>query len=76
MPTLSIPDDLHRRLAARLLADDVLPRPAAERLLDAEYHAECEADPSPAPTLEEVRAALAKLPGSLAAAVAAGRDER
>lgn len=52
------------------------PPSAAERMLDAEFHAECEADPSPEVSLEEVRAILSKIPGSLAADIIAERDER
>jgi len=90
MPTLSIPDSLHQHLVARaaeqnttvdalatrLLAEDVLPRPVVDRLIDTEYHAECAAEATPVPTLEEVRTILAKLPGSLAADLTAERDER
>lgn len=49
---------------------------AIDRMLDAEYHAECEADTSPPVTLAEVRAALAVIPGDLTADFAAERDER
>lgn len=90
MPTLTIPDAVHRalvaraaeqnttadELAARLLAADVGPTPAADRLFDEEYYAECAADTSPVPTLEEVRAIMAKIPGSLAADIIADREER
>ncbi|HEX4609291.1 MAG TPA: hypothetical protein VH092_13905 [Urbifossiella sp.] len=90
MPTLSIPDAIHRQLVARaaeqnttvddlatrLLAADVFPRSASERLFDAEYQAECEADTTPVPTLAEARAILAKLPVSLAAEIVAERDDR
>ena len=90
LPTLSIPEAVHRQLAAkaaelnttvdelaaRLLADGVLPRPVPDRLLDAAYHAACAADTTPVPTLAEVRAILAKLPGSLAADVIAERGDR
>ncbi len=90
MPTLTIPDAVHRQLAARaaeqnttvdelaarLLAAETNPRTAVDRLFDAEYHAECEADTSPVPTLTEVRAILAKLPGSLSADIVADREER
>ncbi|MEO2090467.1 MAG: hypothetical protein ABGY75_13360 [Gemmataceae bacterium] len=90
MPTVSIPETVHRQLAekaaeqnttvdelvARLLTDDLSPRPNADRWVDAEYHAECAADTTPVPTLAEVRAILAKLPGSLAADVIADREDR
>jgi hypothetical protein len=90
MPTVSIPETVHRQLAekaaeqnvsvddlaARLLADDLSSHSVADRWLDAEYHAECAADTTPVPTLAEVRAILAKLPGSLAADVIADRDDR
>lgn len=47
-------------------------------LIDHEYHAQLEAenDDSPVPTLEEVRAILAKIPGSLSADIIADREER
>ena len=90
MPNVSIPDATYRRLAARaaeqnttvddlaasLLSADGAARAAADRLLDSDYHAECAADPTPVPSLEEVRAVTAKLPGSLAAELIAGRDDR
>jgi hypothetical protein len=53
----------------------VLP-PAVERLLDTDYHAECEADASPEVTLAEVRAGLASIPGDMTADFAAERDDR
>lgn len=53
----------------------VLP-PAVERLLDTDYHAECEADASPEVTLAKVRAGLASIPGDMAADFAAERDDR
>lgn len=87
MPTLTISDAVHRQLAARAAeqnttVDELAARllaaaaPADEVPLDAEYHAECEADAGPVPTLAEVRAILAKLPGSLSADITADRDER
>ncbi len=90
MPTLTIPDDVHRELAARaaeqhttvdelaarLLATEVLPMSMSDRLFDAEYYAECAADTSPIPTLEEVRAITSKIPGSMAADITADREER
>ena len=88
MPTLTIPDDVHRELAARaaaqnttvdelaarLLAADLGGRP--ESIFDTEYEAECAADTSPVPTLEEVRAFMAAIPGSLTADFIAEREER
>ncbi len=88
MPTLSIPDAIHHQLAARaaeqnttaaellaqLLAADLTSRPDCR--FDTEYEAECAADTSPVPTLDEVRAILSKVPGSLAADVITDRDER
>lgn len=88
MPTLTIPDDVHRglaaraaeqnttvdELAARLLAADLGGRP--ESIFDTEYEAECAADTSPVPTMEEVHAIMAKIPGSLAADIIADREER
>ncbi len=56
------------------------PASLLESMIDHEYHAELEAefaaDPSPIPSLEEVRAILAKLPGSLSADIIADREER
>lgn len=53
---------------------------AIERMLDTEYHAECEAesaaDPFPVPSLEEVRAALSRVPMNMAADIIAEREER
>ena len=88
MPTLTIPDDVHRalaaraaeqnttadELAARLLSADLAARP--ESVFDTEYEAECAADTSPVPTMEEVHAIMAKIPGSLAADIIADREER
>ena len=48
----------------------------ADRLLDTDYHSECEADGSPEVTLTEVRAGLASIPGTMNAEFAAERDER
>lgn len=49
-------------------------------MIDWEYHAQLEAemaeDTEPIPTLEEVRAALSSIPGSLTADIRAERDER
>jgi hypothetical protein len=83
MPTLSIPDRTYRHLVARAAeqnttVDDLVIRLLSEEPvpLDTEYHAECAADTTPVPTLEEVRAVTAKLaPGSLTAALIAERDE-
>lgn len=51
-----------------------------DRLEDHEYLAELEAefaaDPTPVPTLEEVRAIAAKIPGNMAADIIADREER
>lgn len=47
-----------------------------DRLLDTDCHAECEAETSPEVSLEEVRALLAKIPGSMTADFIAERDER
>ena len=49
---------------------------ALDRLLDSDYHAECEADASPEVPLAEVRAGLASIPGAMPADFAAERDER
>ncbi|MBX9580691.1 MAG: hypothetical protein K2X87_10320 [Gemmataceae bacterium] len=56
------------------------PESAIDALIDHEYHAmieaECAADPEPVPTLEEVRAALASIPGDMTADIIADREER
>jgi hypothetical protein len=49
---------------------------AVERLLDSDYHADCEADTSPEVPLADVRAGLASIPGSMTADFLAERDER
>lgn len=50
--------------------------PSPEGWLDTDYQAECEADPPDGGTLEQVRAALAKVPGTMTADFIAERDER
>ena len=60
-------------LAAALLSS--MAEPATEDWLDREYHAECEADPSPNVTHEEVRRILSKIPGNMTADFIAERDE-
>jgi hypothetical protein len=56
------------------------PESPIDALIDWEYLAELEAefaaDPTPIPSLEEVRAALSSIPGSLTADIRAERDER
>jgi len=49
---------------------------AIDRLLDSDYHADCEADISPEVSLADVRARLASIPGNMSADFAAERDER
>jgi hypothetical protein len=65
-------------LAARLLQDDPQRDLRLDRLLDHEFEAAClaEDETEPIPSIEEVRAILAKLPCSLAAEISAERDER
>lgn len=53
----------------------ISPETAEEPWLDAEYHADCESAADQI-TLEEVRAALAKIPGSLTEDFRAEREER
>ena len=85
MPTLTIPDEMYRRLAARavqqsttvddlaalLLTDDDLNSTVD---LDTDYLAECSTETTPVPTLAEVQALTATLP-SLSAAFISERDE-
>jgi predicted DNA-binding antitoxin AbrB/MazE fold protein len=47
-----------------------------EPWLDVEYHAACAIETEECPTLEEVRAALAKIPGSLTQDFIAEREDR
>ena len=49
---------------------------AVDRLLDADYHADCEADTSPEVPLADVRAGLASIPGDMTADFTAERNER
>lgn len=70
-------------LAVALLAsipDPTPPKSASSKInpdwIDHEYHAECEADQSPEVSLEEVRAALSQIPGSMTADFISERDER
>jgi hypothetical protein len=50
--------------------------PAEEDWFDTEYLAACAAEADPGISLEAVRAALAKIPGSMTADFIAERDER
>jgi len=47
-----------------------------DRLLDSDYHADCEADSSPEIPLADVRACLASIPGDMTADFVAERDDR
>lgn len=49
---------------------------AVDRLLDSDYHADCESDTSPEVPLVDVRTGLASIPGDMTAEFAAERDER
>lgn len=49
---------------------------AIDRLLDSDYHADCEADIASEVTLADVRAGLASIPGDMTADFTAERDER
>ena len=49
---------------------------AIDRMLDADYHADCEADTSPEVSLADVRSALASIAGDMTADFIAERDER
>lgn len=57
---------------------EALPREdeAVDDLLDHEYMTACAADADPSTTLEAVREALSKIPGSMTADFIAERDER
>jgi len=83
VPTLTIPDAAYRELADLARSQDTTIDALAVRLLgadsvaiDSDYHAECEADATPVPTLAEARAVAAKVPGSFAADLIAEREER
>ena len=53
---------------------------AIDRMMDTDFHARCEAeelaDEEPVKTIEEIRAMLACIPGSMAEAIIADREER
>jgi hypothetical protein len=49
---------------------------AVDRLLDTDYHADCEADTSPEVPLADVRAGLASITGDMTVDFASERDER
>ncbi|HXD85985.1 MAG TPA: hypothetical protein VN641_05810 [Urbifossiella sp.] len=88
MPTLTIPESIRSLLADRAIKESTSVEDLAIRLLEAElapalgglldrdYHAECSTESNDVPSLAEVRAILAKLPGSLAESIIADRDER
>jgi predicted DNA-binding antitoxin AbrB/MazE fold protein len=65
----------HFKEHQRLIITIHTPGPRADRL-DAASFAAAKSDADPAVSLEEVRQILAKVPGSLAKAVRAERDER
>ena len=52
------------------------PASGDEDWIDAEFHAQCAQEADPTITLEAVRQALAKIPGSMTADFIAERDER
>jgi hypothetical protein len=78
--TLVLPE--LRPLLGKTVEISVREQPASplDDMIDWEYHAELEAefadDPTPIPSLEEVRSILAKIPGKLSDAIIAERDER
>ena len=49
---------------------------AVDRLLDCDYHTDCEAHTSPEVPLAAVRAGLASIPGDMTADFTAERDDR
>jgi predicted DNA-binding antitoxin AbrB/MazE fold protein len=61
-----------QQLVTVVLTDEAPPEP----WLDAEYLAACAAEADEGVSLEEVRAALAKIPGSLTADFIAEREDR
>ncbi len=52
------------------------PTAGEEEWLDTEFHPSCAAEADPSVSLEAVRAALAKIPGSMTEDFIAERDER
>jgi hypothetical protein len=52
------------------------PESTVDRLLDADYHVDCEGDTSPEVSLAEVREALKSIPGDMTADFSAEREER
>lgn len=74
--TLVLPELLHfvgKTVEIRVTEAD---ESTVDRLLDADYHADCEADTSPEVPLADVRAGLASITGDMTADYAAERDER
>jgi predicted DNA-binding antitoxin AbrB/MazE fold protein len=61
-----------QQLVTVILTDE----PLSEPWLDAEYLADCAAETDAEVSLDEVRAALAKIPGSLTEDFIAERDDR
>jgi predicted DNA-binding antitoxin AbrB/MazE fold protein len=72
-PLGPLPDELHERQRYTVTLDSPDDR---EARLDVACMAAAARDANPAVSLEEVRQALAKIPGTLADAVAAEREER
>jgi AF2212-like protein len=72
-PLGPLPDELHERQHYTVTIDTPLPRQAR---LDTACVAAARRDADPTVSLEEVRAILAKMHGTLAEAVAAERAER
>jgi hypothetical protein len=72
--TLVLPE--LRRFLGKTVEIRVTEASAVDRLLDADYYAECAADTSPESTLADVRAGLATIAGDMTADFAAERDER
>ena len=61
-----------QQLVAITITDEV----PLEPWIDAEYHAACAREADEGPSLEEVRAALAKIPGTLTEDFIAEREDR
>lgn len=70
------PADLPEQQRVTLIVSDVSPSSQDEDWLDAECLDECATEADECVSLDEVRMALAKIPGSLTADFLAERDER
>ena len=70
------PVNLAENAKVTLTIANATPTASEEEWLDAEFHESCAREADPTISLEAVRAALAKIPGSMTQDFIAERDER